>query len=480
MFYKGQTSNDYLSKFSNKLEFLQDQPIIHNTQIEIETEAPSNMQDLISLSLTSNYTKIKRSSSAQKIPLMATIKTKDVKIQDKRLGLDLILIVDVSSSMMGNKIELVQETLSFILGELTPQDRVSIVKFNQESQILTPLMPMTPENIQKAKGMVYSRLSCFGSTDIIKGLKDGFDLILNRREVNHLTSIFFLSDGEDTNGNSMKSFQDLIDSQDLRCKAKGMDFNINCFGYGRDHDEKVLGMFAAKKQGNFYYIKDLKSIDECFIDCFGKLISTFAINAEINLFLNGNIKFFKKYGPCWSQENMLGKGRINIKTIAAGFETHYLAEIEVPAISEDEEVLKVAVAILTYDAKGQGTSLSNELKLTIVNDNNLGPVNSQVEEEAIRLRLADLTVQVENKVQSKNFLDAQKLVNDFKGLVVENKNITPVFAEKALGWVSQDMQDPKYSQQLKFGMINRQAAPIFGSMYQFNSCQNDMLQRKRK
>lgn len=471
---------NFLSKLSGKNEFLNDIPIIRSPKMEIEDESSSQIQDLINLSLSSSYQKIRRSSKPQTIPLMATIKTKDVKVQDKRLGLDLIFIVDVSSSMMGSKIELVQETLSFILGELAPQDRVSIVKFCHESQILTPLMPMTKENVFKAKNLVFSRLGCYGNTDIIKGLKDGFDVLLNRRQVNDLTSIFFLSDGEDTNGNSMKSFQDFIDLQDRLYKEKMMDFSINCFGYGRDHDEKVLGMLAAKKQGNFYYIKDLKRVDECFIDCFGKLISTFAVNAEINIFLNGNTRFVNKYGQSWSQENMIGKATINVKTIAAGFETHYLADIEVPPIAYGEEVLKVAIAILTYDSNGQGSSLSNELKLTIIDSNELGEINHVVEEESVRLKLADLVIKVEDKVEKKNFLDAEKLVNDFKGQVVFNKNITPTFAQKALKWVSHDMKDAKYSTQLRYAINNRQAAPECEEMMQFNCVQSDMLYRKRK
>lgn len=480
MQYQRTTENDRFAKLSSKYEFFNDHPLIPSEKMEIETDTSDPVQNLISLTLASSCRKIKRSSQPQTVPLMATVKTKDVKVQNKRVGLDLIIIVDVSSSMLGNKIELVQETLSFILGELSPQDRVSLIKFSHESQILTPLMPMTKDNILFAKQTVFAKLSCYGHTDILKGMKDGFDVLLNRRQVNNLTSIFFLSDGEDTNGNTMKGFQDFIDSQDKLCREKMMDFSINCFGYGRDHDEKVLGLFAAKKQGNFYYIKDLKSIDECFIDCFGKLVSTFAVNAEINIFLNGNIKFVNKYGPCWSQENMLAKAKIDIKTLAAGFETHYLADVQVPAIANDEEFLKVAVAILTYDSEGQGASLSNELRLEIVDTNDLGEVNSVVEEQGIRLKLAELTLKIEEKVEKKNFLEAEKLINDFKGEIALNKNIQPAFAQNALVWASEDLKDTKYSKQLRSGLINQQVSPLFGGMASYNCIQSDMLQRKRK
>lgn len=68
---------------------------------------------------------------------------------------------------------------------------------------------------------------------------------------------------------------------------KGMDYKINSFGYGTDHDEKVLSMISSFRNGNFYYIKEIKQVGECFVDCLGYLMSYIAKSAEINLFLNG-------------------------------------------------------------------------------------------------------------------------------------------------------------------------------------------------
>lgn len=46
------------------------------------------------------------------------------------MGMDLILCIDISGSMQGEKIQQVKDTLLFIVDELKDIDRVSLVVFN--------------------------------------------------------------------------------------------------------------------------------------------------------------------------------------------------------------------------------------------------------------------------------------------------------------------------------------------------------------
>ena len=66
--------------------------------------------------------------------------------QEKRLGMDLIMVIDVSGSMNGEKIQLVKETLNFLVDELKDIDRLSFIVFDNKFQVLSHLSPMTEEN----------------------------------------------------------------------------------------------------------------------------------------------------------------------------------------------------------------------------------------------------------------------------------------------------------------------------------------------
>ena len=64
---------------------------------------------------------------------MIEYQTEDILLDDERPGLDLVITIDKSGSMRGNKIKLVKETLIFIVDELKEIDRLSLVTFSNSS-----------------------------------------------------------------------------------------------------------------------------------------------------------------------------------------------------------------------------------------------------------------------------------------------------------------------------------------------------------
>jgi len=66
-----------------------------------------------------------------------------VDVDEAKPGLDLILCIDISSSMSGQKLQMVKETLIFILDQLNDEDRVSLVAFDDKVDILAKFNSMT-------------------------------------------------------------------------------------------------------------------------------------------------------------------------------------------------------------------------------------------------------------------------------------------------------------------------------------------------
>lgn len=46
-------------------------------------------------------------------------------------------------------------------------------------------------------------------------------------------------------------------------------FSLATFGFGNDHDPILMNKIANQKEGSFYFIEDLKKVDECFADSLG-------------------------------------------------------------------------------------------------------------------------------------------------------------------------------------------------------------------
>lgn len=86
-----------------------------------------------------------------------------------RQGMDIIAVLDVSSSMNGSKINLLRETMHFVADVLTEQDRLSIVSFSSNANRLTPLIPLGKANKTRVDAAIRG-LNASGSTNISSGM----------------------------------------------------------------------------------------------------------------------------------------------------------------------------------------------------------------------------------------------------------------------------------------------------------------------
>jgi len=60
-------------------------------------------------------------------------------------------------------------------------------------------------------------------------------------------------------------------------------FSVHTFGYGADHDAKVMQEIAKSNNGNFYYVENPKDIPTAFANCLGELVSVVADKIEVAL-----------------------------------------------------------------------------------------------------------------------------------------------------------------------------------------------------
>eukprot|EP01112_Ceratiomyxa_fruticulosa_P005900 TRINITY_DN16710_c0_g1_i1.p1 TRINITY_DN16710_c0_g1~~TRINITY_DN16710_c0_g1_i1.p1 ORF type:complete len:118 (-),score=23.47 TRINITY_DN16710_c0_g1_i1:101-454(-) len=76
-----------------------------------------------------------------------------------RAPIDLIVVIDASGSMAGEKLALVKNTLHFVVNQLKKEDRLSIISFNSEGTLHSSLTELTPTGKGVANKMIDSRES---------------------------------------------------------------------------------------------------------------------------------------------------------------------------------------------------------------------------------------------------------------------------------------------------------------------------------
>lgn len=88
--------------------------------------------------------------------------------------------------------------------------------------------------------------------------------------------MFVLTDGQDDNNGADKRIAAALKLFDIKDS-----FVINTFGYGGDHDAKVMDSIASLKGGSFTFIENIEKASEHFILSMSGLLSVFAKNVKL-------------------------------------------------------------------------------------------------------------------------------------------------------------------------------------------------------
>ena len=126
------------------------------------------------------------------------------EIEEKSSNTELICVIDVSGSMIGEKIKLVKQSLKVLLELMGEKDKLGLVLFNHESQLLLDLTYTTNANKKKIISLI-DRIKASGGTYILGGLEIAVNMLESsqKKRITNLnnklisSAIILLSDGMD-------------------------------------------------------------------------------------------------------------------------------------------------------------------------------------------------------------------------------------------------------------------------------------------
>jgi len=160
---------------------------------------------------------------------------------------DLVLVLDQSGSMSGEKIEQAKQALIFILGSLNPEDRFAVITFSDIAEALQEtLTPVTSESIASAIAWV-ERVEAGGGTNIDQALRLGFSLF---KEGERARFLIFLTDGEATVGEL-----DTLTIVEHATTANYTSARLFNFGVGYNVNTVLLDQLAQENRGTTTYVQ---------------------------------------------------------------------------------------------------------------------------------------------------------------------------------------------------------------------------------
>jgi Ca-activated chloride channel family protein len=194
---------------------------------------------------------------------------------------DVLLVLDRSGSMDGEKITQAKEAAKFILQHLNPDDRFALISFSSGIDSFSPeLQPA--EEAQNAVSWVEQQ-SAAGSTDINLALLEAAAISSRERP----TYLIFLTDGLPTEGE--------IDSQIIlqNFAASAPDnLRLFSFGVGYDVDTVLLDTLSQEYHGLPAYVKPGEALAEVLSGFYQRISSPVLTDLTLDF---GNLATYDIY-----------------------------------------------------------------------------------------------------------------------------------------------------------------------------------------
>jgi Ca-activated chloride channel family protein len=196
---------------------------------------------------------------------------------------DVVLILDTSGSMEGEKIEQAKDALTYVLEHLNEEDRFNVIAFSTGlRQYAHRLRPAS--EAREAAGWV-ERLEAVGGTDINRALLEALaqangsaaSEVTLTTDSERPTVLIFLTDGLPTEG--VTEIDQILSNVEA---AAPDNVRLFPFGVGDDVNTVLLGTLAEQHRGATGYVRPHERIDEEVSSFYAKISTPILTDIELD------------------------------------------------------------------------------------------------------------------------------------------------------------------------------------------------------
>lgn len=184
------------------------------------------------------------------------------KAKMPRTPTDVVVVLDRSGSMDGEKIRWARSAAQELIGMLSTEDRFSLVTYSNRASVAIPFAVARPE-LRHEWSRTVGYIEAGGSTNISSAL-DVADAILDEhRTPGRAARVVLISDGLPTAGDT--STEGLVSRAR---RALTDEYVLSAVGVGEDFNEHLMTSIADAGTGNFYYLESGTQLASVFADEF--------------------------------------------------------------------------------------------------------------------------------------------------------------------------------------------------------------------
>ena len=179
--------------------------------------------------------------------------------------LNVCIVIDRSTSMKGEKMDVVKSAAVQVLRNLRPQDILSVVAFSDRAEVIIPASYHQDRSRLEAR---IQMIQPSGGTEIFQGLEAGTKEVMRSQDAKRVNHIILLTDGQ-TYGDEQKCLQ-------LASKLNERNIGISAMGIGKEWNDIFLDVLATRTGGSSAYIAEPQDIKTLLLEKFDALAQIYA------------------------------------------------------------------------------------------------------------------------------------------------------------------------------------------------------------
>jgi Ca-activated chloride channel homolog len=210
-----------------------------------------------------------------KLYLMARLSSGPAPQDQRRSPINVSLVIDRSGSMAGEKLDYTRQAAQFLVQNLSSQDILSIVLYNDKVETLIP-----PERVQRKDAINHriDSIKASATTNLSGGWLEGCNLVAQNLDEKRVNRVILMSDGLANRGITDTGRLVALAQQKL---AEGV--STTTMGLGRDFNEDLMMAIANAGGGAFYFIESPEVTPTIFHEELHGLLSVVGQNLIVSV-----------------------------------------------------------------------------------------------------------------------------------------------------------------------------------------------------
>jgi uncharacterized protein YegL len=194
----------------------------------------------------------------------------------------LVILIDVSGSMQGERINLVLHAVKVIISASNENIEISIFTFDSVVKKIKSFTKMNDRNKLQTLEEIPNIPLTFGSTNLLDGINEPLKYIESVNDPNIDTHILVFTDGE-PNIKDLSKYTEILDKYYKDSQLQNVIIDV--FGFGKSLNQSIMTTIFQKGKGIFGFISDPNMLGTVFnnyiANLFSVCVKNFILSYEI-------------------------------------------------------------------------------------------------------------------------------------------------------------------------------------------------------